>query len=620
MTFSFSDNIDILINSVYSKLKFYFSVEYRIKYKLYRKRLLLKGAEKRMENQNMVSSVRNFTEYPQQPHGGKLVNRVATGDNLSKALERAATLPKIMVDLEAIITIEMIATGVLSPNEGFMNEADYNSVLEKGRLANGLVWPVPLSFAPVGKMNKGIIEKLSIGDEIALVNDQKEPVAILEVNDIFDYDKEMRAQHLFGTTDRQHPGVDAIHRRMGDTALGGPITLLQRVDWGPFEKMRMEPKETWELFYEERKFTSVGGFITGANPLHRGHEYIHKNALEGLDGVFIQPLVEMAKREYTRHEFRMLAYRSVMDTYYPKDRAVLAPLRVTYIFAGPRETVLHALIMKNYGCTHALIGRDHAGIGDFYDKYASHSIFDEFSPEELGIDIRLFHEVFYCTRCDNLATSQSCPHDESYRINISGTGIRELLRHGILPPKEIVRPESARIAMQGVQPKGVDEYGESISPVGKTIKSIFPYYLSSTGIGGAKRERPLEVEELTIRDLHQAVLDTRHNADRIYSGIFEEFSYVTDLNRDVQPDWKSAAREAIRVQQEMVIADLEEKVKQAPESASDEFMYQDRIEAEKELDVANKILADLPTSLRKDDLSYRVWNPLPYKRYRGDDE
>ena len=138
----------------------------------------------------------------------------------------------------------------------------------------------------------------------------------------------------------------------------------------------MEPKDTWKLFYEEKKFKTVAGFITGANPLHRGHEYIHRNALEEMDGLFVQPLVEMAKREYTRHEFRMLSYRAVLDTYYPKERTILAPLRVTYIFAGPREAVLHALIMKNYGCTHALIGRDHAGVGDFYDKYASHTIFD----------------------------------------------------------------------------------------------------------------------------------------------------------------------------------------------------------------------------------------------------
>ena len=559
-------------------------------------------------------------KYPQQPHGGKLVNRVLTGQKREEELARAKQLPTIMIDLEAVITIEMIATGVLSPNEGFMNEKDYKSVLKTGRLANGLVWPVPLSFAPTGERNKQVIQSLSIGDEVALADETKEPVAILKVEDIFNYDREERAIHLFGTTDRKHPGVDSIYRRMGDISLGGPITLLRRAHWGPFEKLRMEPKDTWRLFYEEKKFRSVAGFITGANPLHRGHEYIHKNALEEIDGLLLQPLVEIAKREYTRHEFRMLAYRAVLDTYYPKERAILSPLRVTYIFAGPREAVLHALIMKNYGCTHALIGRDHAGVGDYYDKYASHSIFDEFTPEELGIDVRLFHEVFYCMRCDSPATTQTCPHDERFRINISGTNIREMLRHGILPPKEIVRPESARIAMQGIQPKGVDEHGESISPVGKIIKGSFPFYLERTRLGGPKREKPLTPEELTKSDLEAVIYDVRENAHRVYKDVFDAYSFAGDTNRNLQPEWKMDALDALKTQQQMVIEDLEEKVKQAPEAASDEFMYQDKQEAEKELEVAKKILDDIPKTLRNQDLAYRTWNPLPYKRYRGIDE
>lgn len=562
----------------------------------------------------------NFDNYPQRPHGGKLVNQVLQGAEREEALKRAATLPTIMVDLEAVITLEMIATGVLSPNNGFMVEDDYNAVLSEGRLANGLVWPIPLSFAPTGNKNKEIIAGLSVGDEITLADEKKQPIAILKLDDIFDYDKNNRASHLFGTTDRSHPGVDSIFRRMGDTALGGPISLLNRVDWGPFEKIRMEPKDTWHLFYEEKQFRSTAGFITGANPLHRGHEYIHKNALEEIDGLFLQPLVEMAKREYTRHEFRMLAYKAVIDEYYPKERSILAPLRVTYIFAGPREAILHALIMKNYGCTHALIGRDHAGVGDFYNKYEAHNIFDEYTPEELGIDIRLFHEVFYCTRCSSPASAESCPHDNSYRINISGTGIRELLRHGMLPPKEIVRPESARIAIQGIQPKGIDESEEAISPVGKTIKSIFPFYMEASRIGGELLEVPREVEELDIRDLKAAMLDVRSNANSIYADVYESFSFNADTNRSVQPQWRSEARQAMRRHQIMVIEDLEEKVRQASENASDEFMYQDKVEAERELDVAKQILEDMPAPLLSDHVEYRTWNPLPYHRYRGNDE
>lgn len=557
------------------------------------------------------------TSHAQQPHGGKLINRMIPAEQLQEEMEKARQLPKIMIDLEAIITIEMIGTGVLSPNVGFMNEADYKSVLEHGRLENGTVWPVPLSFAPTGERNANIIKSISIGDEIALVDEESEPVAILQIEDKFSYDRAFRAKKLFGSTDRSHPGIDSIYRRMGDIALGGSLKVLRRVNWGPFEKLRMEPKDTRKLFYEEKKFKSVGGFITGANPLHRGHEYIHRNALEELDGIFVQPLVEMAKREYTRHEFRVLAYRSVLQTYYPQERTILAPLRVTYIFAGPRETVLHALIMKNYGCTHALIGRDHAGIGAFYDKYASHSVFNEFTPKELGIDIRLFYEVFYCTRCSCLATQQSCPHDERYRINISGTGIREMLRQGIMPPKEIVRPESARIAMQGIQPKGIDENGETIRPAGKTVTSVFPFYSSHSRLGGTLRTSPIDPENVTSEDLIRATNDVRMNAHRIYDDIFNEFSYNTDLNRNLQPEWINEARNSMKEQQQMVVENLEEKVSRAPNETSDEFMYQNRDEARKELDVAKKILTDLPEAIDEENTKYRIWNSMDYKNYRS---
>src|SRR5690625_4890468 len=559
-----------------------------------------------MTIKDLVLDEAAFANYPQQPHGGRLIDRVATGKEREEGLKRAENLPKIMLDLEAAITLELIATGVMSPHEGLLVEEEYLSSLETGRLTNGLPWPVPLSFAPTGTRNEEVVANLSVGEEVALIDSDGLVVALLEVEDLFKYDRDHRAQHVFGTTDRTHPGVDAIYRRMGDTAIGGKITLLNRPDWGPFEDIRLEPKDTWQIFYEEKKFKSVAGFITGANPLHRGHEYMHRNMLEEVDGLLVQPLVEMAKREYTRHEFRMLAYRSVLENYYPKERSILAPLRVTYIFAGPRETVLHAIVMKNYGCTHAIIGRDHAGIGDYYEKYASHTVFEEFSPEEIGIDVRLYHEVFYCTRCDSLGTEQTCPHDEKYHINISGTAIREMLRHGMMPPKEIVRPESARIAIQGVQPKGLDENQQATLPVGQTIKSTFPFYLQATKLGGKLRETPLKLEELTNRDLELAMADVRMNADRIYKDISEEYNSASDINRQLQPDWVTEARDYIVSQQKMVIEDLEEKVAQAPEEASDEFMYQDKTEAQKELDVARKILQDLPKPLHAEDIRYRI--------------
>ena len=560
-----------------------------------------------------------FDTYPQKPHGGQLVDQVVPESQRTAEIERARSLPTIRIDLEAAITIEMIATGVLSPLRGFMTQADYLSVLEDSRLADGTVWPVPLSFAPSGARNAEIVRSLSIGDEVALADADGEPVAILTLDDIFDYDKEHRARKIFGTDDRSHPGVDSIHRRMGDVALGGPLRLLQRVDWGPFEALRLEPKDTWRMFYDEKGFRSVAGFITGANPLHRGHEYIHRNALEEVDGLLLQPLVEMAKREYVRHEYRVLAYRNVLDEYYPKDRAMLSPLRVTYIFAGPRETVLHALVMKNYGCTHALIGRDHAGIGDFYDKYASHSIFDEFSPDELGIQVRLFHEVFYCTRCASHATSETCPHGVRHRIQISGTGIREMLRHGIVPPKEVIRPESAFAAMQGVQPKGVDERGEAVSAVGRTVTSIFPYYAEYERLGGLRRREPLAASDLTSADLVGAARDARDNAGRIYGDVYAEVTAVIEHNRRGQSPWIDEARESLRTQQELIVGNLHEKLERSAEEASDEFMYQNRAEVEREVAAAETLLEHLPEPFDAAVADKLTGNPLPYRRYRGDD-
>lgn len=556
-----------------------------------------------------------LASYPQQPHGGKLVDRVATGKEREEGLEKAKSLPKIMVDLEAAITLELIATGVLSPHEGLMVEKEYLSSLETGRLTNGLPWPVPLSFAPTGKKNEEVVQSLSIGDQVALIDNEQTVVAILDVEDIFQYDRDHRAQHVFGTTDRAHPGVDAIYRRMGDTALGGKITLLNRPDWGPFEEIRLEPKDTWHMFYEERKFKSVAGFVTGANPLHRGHEYMHKNLLEEVDGLLVLPLVEMAKREYTRHEFRLLAYRSVLKQYYPQQRTILYPLRVTYVFAGPREAVLHALILKNLGCTHKIVGRDYAGVGGFYDIYAAQNIFEEFTPEELGIDIRTFNEVFYCVRCNQPTTDQSCPHDDSTRVRISGSGIREMLRHGFLPPKEIARPESARIAIQGVQPKGLNPEGEAVTPTGKIIQSMFPFYITHKGIGGHKREQPLDPETLTGDDLRACILDVRANGDLVYKQIYEEYALSADLNQEVRPAWIDAARVAIKEEQELVVDNLKKKVAIAAEETSDEYMYQDKAEAQRELDVAEKILEDAPTPVTEEKAKERIWNIASYDKY-----
>jgi len=547
------------------------------------------------------------------PLGGKLVQRKLKGDKRIALLESAGDYPTISVDMEAWVTLEMIAEGILSPNEGFMTREDYHAVLYEGRLSSGVPWPTPLTFAPSGEKNKEFIGRIREGDEILLITRDKTPVARMEIEEKFSYDREERARQTFGTTDRRHPGVDSIYRRMGDTSIAGPIDLINTPDWGFFGRYKKSPDETRRAF-KEMGWKHVVGFITGANPAHRGHEYMHKCVLETHDGLFIQPLVEMAKKEYIRGEYRLLAYDALVRSYYKKEKVLLAPLRVTYIFAGPREAILHAIIERNYGCTHFIVGRDHAGVGDYYDKYACHTVFEDYP--DLGIEALQFKEVFFCTLCATTATSDTCPHDERYRIKISGTGIRECLRRGYLPPKEIVRPEVSRIAILGVQPKGVDEDGETIYPSGATIRRLFPFYLVAQRLGGFLREKKLSEDTLTSRDLEAALLDVRTNAHEIYTGVFWEAAAMSDINRDLLPRWIFESRGKAADMQTWLVNALVDKVKSAEEAVEDKFMYQNKIEAERELKSSRKMLSNIPKEVPLKEYKKRVWNPLPYDEYR----
>ncbi|HEY4534983.1 MAG TPA: hypothetical protein VIG71_03320 [Enteractinococcus sp.] len=255
------------------------------------------------------------------------------------------------------------------------------------------------------------------------------------------------------------------------------------------------------------------------------------------------------------------------------------------------------------------------GWGDYYELYESQSIFDEFTPEELGIDIRFFNEVFYCVRCAQPTTLKTCAHDDSTRIYISGSGIRELLRHGFIPPEEIARPESGRIGIQGVQPKGLNDQGESVKPAGKLIQTMFPYYLTHKGIGGRKRDNPLNPADLTKDDIEAIMIDIHQNAGLIYKQTAEEYARSADINRARQPAWVEKAQADVLDEQQRVIATLEQKVANASEEASDEFMYQSREEAQKELDVARRILSETGEPITEEDTAARVWNIAPYDRY-----
>ncbi|MGA9139694.1 MAG: sulfate adenylyltransferase [Methanocella sp.] len=550
----------------------------------------------------------------------KLVNTVLEGPTREVAIEEAQenlsrNQNTIMIDEEAWITVEMIATGALSPCTGFMNREDYSTVLHTGRLANGTPWPTPLSFAMAGDRNQEVLKNLKNGDIVTLISRNKQPVARILTEEVFEYDREERAQCVFGTTDKRHPGVRSIYERMGDRSLAGKVELMNRPHWGAFEKYRLTPQECYEYFYKKKGARTVVGFITGANPVHRGHEHIHRVSLENHDMLLIQPLVQLAKPEYIRSEYRIQAYETLINKYYPKERVLMSPLRVTYIFAGPREAILHAIVSRNFGATSFAIGRDHAGVGSYYGDYECQSIFDrlyENGAKDLGIELLPFSEVFYCCRCGTTATENTCPHGKQYRVNISGTAIRELMRYGYLPPKEVSRPEAARIGMQGIQPKGLDENGGSIYPVGSIIKKMFPFYLVAKRLGDQLRDKPLSWEDLTLEDVERALMDVRENSDRILKDISRDIEYSMDVRRDIAPGWTADSADYVRERQHCLIKALEEKVKSADPNA-DNKMFQSKAEAEKELETAKTVFASIPEG--RVDNKKLIWNPLKYEEY-----
>ena len=548
------------------------------------------------------------------PVGGKLVDRVLEGQAKEKALQEAKKLPSLIIDRETAVQLEMLATGVLSPHQGFIGKNDYQSVLDRGRLANGIPWTLPTTFSPLGSENEKVALGLQKGEKVALRDKDETLIGLFHFEERFKQDKDERAQKLFGTKDRAHPGVDHIYRNMGDTLLSGPIDLVERQDWGPFEKYRLPPKEAWKLF-DERKWGTVVAFQT-ANPIHRGHEYLQKCALEIYDGLFINPIVETTRRAYFRNEFRLKGYEAAVDNYYPKDRVMLAALRVTMNYAGPKEAILHALIRRNFGCTHFIVGRDHAGFRNFYDPYASQRIFDDYDSEELGIEPVFFQESFFCTRCGNMGSSKTCPHGREYHITMSGTAIQDIIRYGYVPPKEVMRPEVTQIASQGIQPKGVGPDGKALKGPGETVKGLFPYYLTHYRLGGYSRKEKLDPAKMTLQDLETSLSDARENASRIYEDIYNEFIHFFDVSRNVTVRQKAEAlAEALRMQEDLVKT-LEEKIQIAEDKVKDPFMYQDKEEAKKELEVAKRILSEIGKPLSNPEvLKERIWNPMNYTDY-----
>ncbi len=370
------------------------------------------------------------------PHGGQLVNRIATPEQRAEFLSKADFLPRVELDDRAVSDVEMIAIGAFSPLTGFMNQEDYDRTVTEMRLANGLVWSIPITLS----VSEEVASPLQEGSLIRLDNSRGEFIGVLQLTQKYNYDKTREAIKVYRTDDVKHPGVQVLYNQ-GTVHLAGDIWLLQREPHPQFPTYQIDPAASRQLF-QDKGWKTIVGFQT-RNPIHRAHEYIQKCALEIVDGLFLHPLVGATKEDDIAADVRMRCYEILLEHYYPLDRVALAINPAAMRYAGPREAIFHALVRKNYGCTHFIVGRDHAGVGDYYGTYDAQYIFDEFEPSELGIVPMKFEHAFYCTRTKQMATSKTSPSRPEERIHLSGTKVREMLRRGELPPPEFSRPEVA---------------------------------------------------------------------------------------------------------------------------------------------------------------------------------
>lgn len=378
------------------------------------------------------------------PHGGQLVNRIATPAQRAEFLSKADFLPRVQLDERAVSDVEMIAIGAFSPLTGFLNQEDYERVVTEMRLANGVVWSIPITLS----VTEAVASFLTEGSLIRLDNPKGEFIAVLQLTQKYHYDKTREAINVYRTDDIKHPGVKVLYNQ-APVHLAGDIWLLQRDSHPLFPAYQIDPVESRQMF-KTKGWKTIVGFQT-RNPIHRAHEYIQKCALETVDGLFLHPLVGATKEDDIAADVRMRCYEILLENYYPLDRVILAINPAAMRYAGPREAIFHALVRKNYGCTHFIVGRDHAGVGDYYGTYDAQYIFDEFEPGELGIVPMKFEHAFYCTRTKQMGTTKSSPSKPEERVHLSGTKVREMLRRGELPPPEFSRPEVAAELARAMQ-------------------------------------------------------------------------------------------------------------------------------------------------------------------------
>jgi len=366
------------------------------------------------------------------PHGGALVLCIADAARAAILREEAATLPRLVASPRRINDLELLAVGALSPLRGFMSRDEYTGVLAEMRLPNGVIWSLPIGLDCAASEVPAVDGRLAVCDGAGRLR------AVMTVTDRYDYDKAAEARNVYGTEDAAHPGVAAVYAQ-GDVLLGGPVEVLPH----PSAAHALTPLQTRAEF-ARRGWRTVVGFQT-RNPVHRAHEYIQKCALETVDGLLLHPIVGETKADDIPAEVRIRCYETLLEHYYPAKRVLFATLPAAMRYAGPREAIFHALMRKNYGCTHFIVGRDHAGVGNYYDTYAAQRLIASFPVAELGIVPLMFENSFFCRRCEGMASEKTCPHDVEHHVALSGTKVRAMLAAGEFPPPEFSRPEVARI-------------------------------------------------------------------------------------------------------------------------------------------------------------------------------
>ncbi|MBI3661471.1 MAG: sulfate adenylyltransferase [Acidobacteria bacterium] len=376
--------------------------------------------------------------FSNRPHGGKLINRVLEGPARDELLARAEKLPRVPLNARQLSDVELIGIGAFSPLDGFMGKRDYDSVVNEERLANRLPWTIPVTLA----VEEAQAKSLFGAQEVALTDGNNQIMAVMQLEEVFRYDRDLEAQKVLLTASDTHPGVQYL-KSVGDYCLAGPIHVLRRKDRGEFGKYTLDPKETRYLF-EHRGFKTIVAFQT-RNPVHRAHEYILRCALETVDGLLLHPLMGETREEDVPAEVRLQCYLVLVNGYYPSNRTVLSLYPAAMRYAGPREAIFHAIARKNYGATHFIVGRDHAGVGNFYGPFDAQKKFFQFDADELGITPICFDATFFCTKCGQMGSAKTCKHGSEDRLILSGTKVREMLRNGDNLPTEFTRPEIAEI-------------------------------------------------------------------------------------------------------------------------------------------------------------------------------